>query len=502
MKFYIKNTNLKNIEAETVVLGVFSNFKISNFANQIDDQSNGYLSNLLKTEPRLTEIENGTILYNVPFIKFKKIILVGCGYNKTISNREYKKIICYSLKLLKTIDTSTILYSLINENISKYDFYWKIRIFMDIAYDTFYTFNKFKKNKSQITYKSKNFYFFSKSSIEKLVGEKAIKHSNAISMGKNYTKNLANSPPNVCNPAYLVKSAKTLQKKYSNSIQVSTLNTEKMKKLGMNAYLSVGNGSANKPYMSIIKYSNKNVADSIKPIILLGKGITFDTGGISIKPSYKLDEMKYDMCGAAAVYGTMVSIAQLQLPINVIGILAGSENMPDGKSFRPGDILKTMSGKTIEIIDTDAEGRLILCDALTYLEKYNPEIVIDIATLTGACVVALGNNVSGLMSKDKILSNELITASKQTEDRLWQFPMFHEYYNELKSNIADLRNVGHGSAGAITAACFLSYFANKYRWAHIDIAGTAWSSEKERWATGRPVNLLVQFLLNKCKEQH
>ncbi|CAL4043298.1 Cytosol aminopeptidase [Buchnera aphidicola (Anoecia corni)] len=497
MKCFIKDKILNIPNIESIIIGVFQSNKLSYFAKKIDVKSNGYISSLIRSEPQLSKPGNGVFLYKIPNINFKKVILVGCGDKDTITYETYIKIIHKSINILKTIVTPTIFFSLLDLNVKSYNLYWKIRIFIDIIYDSFYIFNKYKKSNKYFNLKKIYFTYISKK--EKEIGKKAIKHSIAISIGKSYAKNLANCPPNICNPAYLVTCAKQLKHKYKNTINVSVLNATKIKNLGMNAYLSVGKGSKNKPYISIIKYKSINDVLNKKPIIFLGKGVTFDSGGISIKSSYAMDEMKYDMCGAAAVYGILLSVAQLNLPINIIGILAGSENMPDGNSFRPGDIIKTMSGKTVEIINTDAEGRLLLCDTLTYLEKYDPEIVIDVATLTGACITALGKNVSGFMTKDKLLSQELITASNQTNDKIWRLPMFDEYYEELKSNIADLRNVGSGTAGAITAACFLSHFSKKYRWAHLDIAGTAWTSGKEKSATGRPINLLIQFLLNRCK---
>ncbi|EIR14267.1 cytosol aminopeptidase family, catalytic domain protein [Yersinia pestis PY-08] len=249
--------------------------------------------------------------------------------------------------------------------------------------------------------------------------------------------------------------------------------------------------------MSVIEYKGNPNKDA-KPIVLVGKGLTFDSGGISIKPAEGMDEMKYDMCGAATVYGVMRVVAELQLPLNVVGVLAGCENMPGGRAYRPGDILTTMSGQTVEVLNTDAEGRLVLCDALTYVERFEPELVIDIATLTGACVVALGNHLTGLMSNHNPLAHELIGASEQAGDRAWRLPLGEEYYEQLDSNFADMANIGGRAGGAITAGCFLSRFTRKYSWAHLDIAGTAWRSGKNKGATGRPVALLSQFLLNRA----
>ncbi|MDU0908973.1 MAG: leucyl aminopeptidase, partial [Klebsiella pneumoniae] len=256
---------------------------------------------------------------------------------------------------------------------------------------------------------------------------------------------------------------------------------QQMRELGMNAYLAVGNGSQNESLMSVIEYKG-NPAEDARPIVLVGKGLTFDSGGISIKPAEGMDEMKYDMCGAAAVYGVMRMVAELQLPLNVIGVLAGCENMPGGRAYRPGDVLTTMSGQTVEVLNTDAEGRLVLCDVLTYVERFEPEAVIDVATLTGACVIALGHHITGLLAGD----------------RAWRLPLADELQDQLESNFADMANIGGRPGGAITAGCFLSRFTRKYNWAHLDIAGTAWRSGKAKGATGRPVALLSQFLLNRA----
>lgn len=270
-----------------------------------------------------------------------------------------------------------------------------------------------------------------------------------------------------------------------------------MADLGMNAYLAVSQGSVNEAQLSLIEYRNHPNPDA-KPIVLVGKGLTFDAGGISLKPAESMDEMKYDMGGAASVYGVMNAIAELKLPLNVIGVLAGCENLPDGNAYRPGDILTTMKGLTVEVLNTDAEGRLVLCDTLTYVERFEPELVIDVATLTGACVVALGAHNSGLISTDDKLAKDLELAAAQSTDKAWRLPLGEEYQEQLKSNFADLANIGGRWGGAITAGAFLSNFTDKYRWAHLDIAGTAWLQGANKGATGRPVPLLVQFLINQA----
>ncbi len=309
------------------------------------------------------------------------------------------------------------------------------------------------------------------------------------------TKDVANMPPNICNPAYLWDQAQQLAAEY-DSIDVECVNEANMADLGMNSYLAVGRGSENESLMSIIHH--KGGEPDQQPLVLVGKGLTFDSGGISLKPGEGMDEMKYDMGGAASVLGVMHTVAALNLPVNVIGVLAGCENMPDGKSYRPGDILTTMSGQTVEVLNTDAEGRLVLCDALTYVERFDPDTVIDVATLTGACIIALGKHATGLMSTHNPLAHELLNASEQASDRAWRLPLWDDYQEQLESPFADMTNLGGRPAGSITAGCFLSRFTKKYNWAHLDIAGTAWNSGKNKGATGRPVPMLAQFLMNRA----
>jgi len=306
---------------------------------------------------------------------------------------------------------------------------------------------------------------------------------------------VANMPPNICNAAYLGEQAKALQTDFEN-VTVNLVGEKEMEELGMHSYLAVGRGSANESIMSVIHYTG--APDSQAPVVFVGKGLTFDSGGISIKPGEAMDEMKYDMGGAAAVLGLMRTVAELKLPLNVIGILAGCENMPSANAYRPGDILTTMSGQTVEVLNTDAEGRLVLCDALTYVEQFEPETVIDVATLTGACIVALGHHASGLLSNHNPLAHDILKASEQSGDRAWQLPLWDDYQEQLESPFADFTNLGGRAAGTITAACFLSKFTKKYHWAHLDIAGTAWRSGKNKGATGRPVPMLTQYLLNRA----
>jgi leucyl aminopeptidase len=374
------------------------------------------------------------------------------------------------------------------------DTYWKVRQAVETTKAGLYSFDQFKTNKAEPRRPLRKLVFNVPTRRELTIGERAINHGLAVAKGVRICRDVANMPPNVCNPAYLASQARRLADAYDN-ITTRVVGEQEMAELGMNSYLAVARGSENEAMMAIIEY--KGNADA-KPIVLVGKGLTFDSGGISIKPADGMDEMKYDMGGAASVLGTMHALAQLQLPINVIGVLAGCENMPGGNAYRPGDILTTMSGQTVEVLNTDAEGRLVLCDALTYVDRYDPETVIDVATLTGACIIALGHHTSGLLANHNPLAHELLNASEQAGDRAWRLPLFDEYQEQLESPFADMANIGGRPAGTITAAAFLSRFTKKYNWAHLDIAGTAWKSGKEKGSTGRPVPLLTQFLLNRA----
>lgn len=312
----------------------------------------------------------------------------------------------------------------------------------------------------------------------------------AIAEGVTLARELGNLPPNLCTPVHLAETALRLAGELPN-FRTEILDQTEMHKLGMGALLAVARGSAHPPKLIVMHYQG---AGDAAPQVLVGKGITFDTGGISIKPGAAMDEMKYDMCGGAAVFGTLHAVARLGLPLNVIGIVPAVENMPDGNAYRPGDVLSSMSGQTIEVLNTDAEGRLVLCDALHYARRFNPERVLDIATLTGACVVALGKHAHGLMSEDDALAAELLAAGERVHDRAWRLPLWRDYQAQLDSNFADLANVGGKHAGAITAGCFLSRFTGGLRWAHLDIAGTAWDEGRKGGASGRPVGLLVEWL--------
>lgn len=496
MKFHINYLSIEKLKNECLIVGVFENKKMSLPAQKLDEISQGYINRFIMSGELDGKINQSLLLYHVPYVFSERILLIGCGKESEFNEKQYRKVILNSINILKNTSSTEAVFFLNDLHIKNKNMYWKIRIALEVIDSIFYNFNLLKSKQKKESFFLHNVFFNIYKKSEIISSERAIQHGMIINQGITAAKDLANLPPNICTPSYLASIAQNLVQKYSKKIILEVIDEKALRGLGMNAYLCVGQGSRNKPYMSVIKYYGSHDSTS-KSIVLIGKGVTFDSGGISIKPSRLMDEMKYDMSGASVVYGVMHIVSQLKLPLNVIAILAGCENMPGGGACRPGDIITTMSGKTVEILDTDAEGRLILCDVLTYVERFNPSMVIDIATLTGACVVALGNHVSGLLSNNDLLANNILHAGEQTGDKVWRFPMFHEYYDDLDSNFADIANIGSRSAGVITAACFLSHFTKKYHWAHIDIAGTSWKSGKEKGSTGRPVLLLSQFLLNQ-----
>ena len=324
----------------------------------------------------------------------------------------------------------------------------------------------------------------------------ALNYLEAVQSGQNLARDLANRPGNICFPEYLAEQALALAAEFPTQLKVTVLDEQQIAELGMHSFLAVSKGSERPGRIITLEYLG---AQSDSPVVLVGKGITFDTGGISLKPGAGMDEMKYDMGGAASVLGTIRALCESKLAIHVVGAIAAAENMPSGKATRPGDIVTSMSGQTIEILNTDAEGRLVLCDTLTYVKRFNPAVVVDIATLTGACVVALGSVLTGLFTPDDALATELEQAGYTSFDRVWRMPVIDDYQEQLDSPFADIANIGGPKAGSVTAACFLERFTRDYRWAHLDVAGTAWTSGANKGATGRPVPLLMQFLANRVQ---
>lgn len=497
MKFTAKFVNTDKLPATALILAITEQGKLSPIGKHLNKTSQEYLSQLVKKGDFQAKPAQTLLLQQVPGLAAAPVLLVGCGKDLSLNERDYRKAIIASIKTLQQTSATQVI-SFLNEiEIEKRDLAWKTQFGAQFGSEALYQFEQFKSEKSAGS-KLKEFVFAVTDKKNATTLEKALTQGCKIAAGVEFTKNLANMPSNICTPSYLATQAKNLAKTYK-SIAVKVLEEKDMRKLGMGALLAVAQGSAQDAKLICLEY--KGTAKKQAPIALVGKGITFDTGGVSLKPSDSMVGMKYDMCGAATVLGTIKTIADLKLPIHVVGLVASAENMPGGKAYKPEDIVTSMSGQTIEIMNTDAEGRLVLCDALTYCERYKPEAVIDIATLTGAVVVALGFHATGLLANNEALCKELLDAGNESFDRAWPLPLWDEYQEQLRSPFADMSNVGGRSAGTITAACFLSRFAKKFPWAHLDVAGTAaMMMGNDRYATGRPVPMLVQYLMNKCKK--
>lgn len=495
MEFHVKSGSPEKQRSACIVIGVYEPRRLSSMGEQLDKTSNGYLSSLLRRGDLEGKLGQVLLLHHVPNINSDRVLLVGCGKERELNDRQYRQIISKVISTLNETGSMEAVSFLTDLHVKGRDTYWKVRQAVEATSEKLYLFDALKSKKDDTRRPIRKLVFSLSSRRDLTIGERAVQDGLAVSKGVTMCRDVVNMPPNICNPAYLAEQAKSLES-ISSKVKVSVIDEAQMNELGMQSYLAVGRGSDNESMMSVIHYQGGD--ESQRPIILVGKGLTFDAGGLSIKPSAGMEKMKYDMGGAGGVLGTMRSLAELDLPINVIGILAGCENMPDGSAYRPSDILTTMSGQTVEVLNTDAEGRLVLCDVLTYVERFDPECVIDTATLTGACVVALGHHASGLLSNHNPLAHELLNAGKQSGDRAWELPLWDEYQEQLSSPFADMANIGGAPAGTITAAAFLSRFTKKYQWAHIDVAGTAWSNGEQKGSTGRPVPLLTQYLINKA----
>jgi leucyl aminopeptidase len=493
MEFSIKNGNPEKQRNDCIIVGVYEGRKLSVAAAAIDRASGNYLATILRRGDMEGKLGSTLLLHSVPGTLCDRVLLVGLGKERELREREYRQAVRASVKALSKSGAADVASFLAELPIKKHDITWKVAQLAEVVQDSAYRFDRLK---SKVNDEIKG--------ITKLIinvpqrndlkkGEAGLKQGLAIASGVHFAKDLGNLPGNICTPTYLAEQAKALVE--SHGLQVEVLERAEMEKLGMGSFLGVAQGSRQPPKLIVLQHSKGK--KSQKPVVLVGKGITFDAGGISIKPAGDMDEMKYDMCGAASVLGTFKAIAEMNLPLNVVGIIPTCENLPDGNAIKPGDVLTSMSGQTIEVLNTDAEGRLILCDAITYAERFEPEVVVDIATLTGACVVALGHHASGVFSNNDGLAKELVQAGENALDRAWHMPLWEDYQEQLNSNFADMANIGGRAGGSITAACFLSRFAKKFDWAHLDIAGTAWKSGKEKGSTGRPVPLLTQFLMQR-----
>ena len=495
MEIKLSNANPLKIKTHCLILPVSNQKKLTGVAAEADKESDKYLSKILKQGDLNDKAGATVMLHDVAEIAAQRVLLVSTGSGKTISAEDFDKMSTAVAAALAAPGIKDCVNCMSHVDVTDKDQTWQARSISQALMARTYSFtlHKSKKTKNTPGFDGKATVHVEDRQQNKAT-ENGINQGIAIANGMSLARDLGNTAANVCTPTYLGKEAKRLDKTYP-SIKTKVLNEAQMDKLGMGALLSVSAGSAEPAQLICMEY--KGGTASSKPVVFVGKGVTFDTGGISIKPSAGMDEMKFDMCGAASVFGVMQAVAELKLKMNVIGVVAAAENMPSGEATKPGDVVTAMSGQTIEVLNTDAEGRLVLCDALSYISKYKPDVVIDIATLTGAVIMALGHHTTGLMSNDDKLADDLYEAGIDSHDRCWRLPLWDDYHKQLSSNFADLANIGGRAAGTITAGCFLQSFAKDYRWAHLDIAGVAWKKGGAKGSTGRPVPMLVQYLLNR-----
>ncbi|MGB5260372.1 MAG: leucyl aminopeptidase [Gammaproteobacteria bacterium] len=497
MKFTVKSEHPASVKTGCVILGVFERRKLSEPASHFDKSTRGLLGKLL-ADGEMDGMRGNTLLVHYPSgAKCERVLLVGCGKAAEFDSRAYREVVAAAVQAVNASGATDAVSYLAELDVTGSEPYYNIRTQVELARGTVYKPDALKSKPDKARRPLRRLAINVDNEVQE-DARKAVADGEAIAAGVELARSLGNLPGNLCTPTHLANTARELGKA-STLLKVSVMDEAAMKKLGMGSLLSVSRGSEEPAKLISLEYSGSDKGG--KPVVLVGKGVTFDSGGISIKPAAAMDEMKFDMCGAASVLGTLQACAQMELPLNVVGVIPATENLPDGKASKPGDIVTSMSGQTIEVLNTDAEGRLILCDALTWCEKFNPAVVIDIATLTGACVIALGSHAAGLLSNDDDLAKELLAAGEAAGDRAWHLPLWDDYQMQLDSNFADMANIGGREAGTITAACFLSRFTKKYHWAHLDIAGVAWMGGKEKGATGRPVALLSQFLLDRCGER-
>ncbi|WP_077337859.1 leucyl aminopeptidase [Pseudocolwellia agarivorans] len=485
------NQDLLSIETEALIVFVSKEQQLSKAAQAIENAMPGLILDRLNGEDLREESGQHIVLFNPSGIEAKRLVVMYLD-SFCMERDAFEEFQSSLVKSCHEIGKSDVSICLEDLEVSGHDFPWLLERFSESFTLSAYQFNAYKLDSKPKKLTSASFVVAQETDLS--VAQESIKKGLAIGEGKNFARNLGDLPPNVCNPSYLAKEAIKFSDD-NEQVSVKILNGKEMAEKGMNALLCVGKGSIQPSKLIVLEYKGGKEGEA--PYALVGKGITFDSGGISIKPGAAMDEMKYDMCGAASVLGTMVSVVKLGLPINVVCVVAAAENMPSANATRPGDIIKSMSGKTIEILNTDAEGRLVLCDALTFVQEYKPATIIDVATLTGACIVALGGHASGLFSNDEEFADQLKASGEQSGDRVWQLPIWPEYTKQLKSPFADLANIGSPGGGSIVAACFLAEFVKGQRWAHLDIAGTAWKKGSNKGATGASVGLMTTYLMNR-----
>ena len=495
MEFLVTQSRPETQRSACLILPVFAKSQLAPIAAQVDQAAGGALAAILQRGDMEGKPGQSLVLYQLPNVAAERVLLIGCGDERELDAARFREIVGKANAAVRALRGVTAVTNYLGTlTVNGRDLAWRLRQLVELTASSDYRFEQIKGKTDKEPRAWRETTVALPADADLAAAERVVNQARAIAIGMDLVRDLGNLPTNICTPSYLAAESQKLGVQYE--MKTTVLEIADMEKLGMGSFLSVARGSRQPAKLIALEYKGGKKGEA--PVALVGKGVTFDSGGISIKPAAAMDEMKYDMCGAASVLGTLKAIAEMQLPLNVVGVIPATENLPDGNASRPGDVVTSMSGQSIEILNTDAEGRLILCDALTYAERFNPAAVVDIATLTGACVIALGAHASGLLANDDALADELLAAGQYTYDRAWRMPLWDEYQKQLDSNFADMANVGGREAGTITAACFLARFTKKFKWAHLDIAGTAWKGGKEKGATGRPVPLLTQFLINRA----
>lgn len=494
MKYFTTTSNASRRAVDCVIVGVYERNRLGHAAAQVDAASDGAITAALKRGDVSGELGRAAVLIRLGGVRANRVVVAGLGKAGELGAAEFCRAVAAAMAVIAKSKTASILNCLTLEDVANASVYYRARHAALAMHDSQYRFSEMKTGRQPAFMKLTSIGLAVQTRRDGQPAMRGAHHADAIGQGMSLAKDLGNLPANVCTPSYLARTAQRLARKHSG-LQSRILNETDMKRLKMHSLLSVTAGTTEPARLIILKYKG---GGSEPPVVLVGKGVTFDSGGISLKPGPGMDEMKFDMCGAAGVIGVMLAVATLKLPINVNAVVPAVENLPSGEATKPGDIVRSMSGQTIEILNTDAEGRLILCDALTYSRRFKPATVIDVATLTGACVIALGHHLTGVMSNSDELAAEIIAAGTAAADRGWHLPLGPEYAKQLESNFADMANVGGREGGAVTAGCFLGKFTDGLEWAHLDIAGTAWKSGKAKGATGRPVPMLTELLLARA----
>jgi leucyl aminopeptidase len=489
-------------KTDCLVVGVFEGQNLGGVAKALDVATKGLVARLLRQGD--FEGKRGTqlMLHELAGLGAARVLLVGLGKEAEFTDKAFAEAVRTASRALSGTRAASALWCLAQQAPQGRDVAWSVITTVSLVRDAGYRLlerhpelkRAVRKGAANGATPALRKVVIAVDAADAKAAAQALVRGVAIANGMELTRDLGNLPSNICTPTYLANTARGIAKRHK--LKVEILGRKQIEALNMGAFLAVTKGSVEPPQFIVLRYDGAGARQA--PVVLVGKGITFDTGGISLKPGEGMDEMKYDMCGAASVLGTIQAVAEMGLKQNVIAVVPTCENMPSGVATKPGDVVTSMSGQTIEILNTDAEGRLILCDALTYVERFKPAAVIDVATLTGACIIALGHVNSGLFSRSDALAESLQQAGRKAMDTAWRLPLDDEYQDQLKSNFADIANIGGRPAGSVTAACFLARFTEKYDWAHLDIAGTAWKSGAAKGATGRPVPLLAQFLMDRA----